>query len=145
MKARQLMTREVQSILPETPLAEAWQLMHALKVRHLPVTVEGKLVGLVSDRDFLGYVVRAKDGSLIFEGAVKAGQVMTLDPVACVQGAPVSELAEQMLTRQIDCVPIVNKERQLVGLVTSTDLMAMLLATREEVPLTFHVRPAVHA
>lgn len=144
MKVKELMTRDVQAILPETSLAEAWRLMHELKVRHLPVVREGRLAGIVSDRDFVGWVTRARDGGLIFP-AVTAGEVMTLNPVVCTQGAAVAEIARTMVSRQLDCVPILGEGNALVGLVTSTDLMLLLMEAREQLPVTFHVRPPVHA
>lgn len=145
MKATQLMTRDVRCILPETSIAEAFRLMHELGVRHLPVVREGMLVGIVSDRDFLGYATRARDGGLVFSNKVTAGQVMTLDPVVGLQGAPVSELANTMLTKHIDSLPIVGEGRRLVGLVTSADLLTLLLERAEPLPMTFRIRPTVSA
>jgi acetoin utilization protein AcuB len=145
MKATQLMTRDVRCILPETSIAEAFRLMHELGVRHLPVVREGMLVGMVSDRDFLGYATRTRDGGLVFSNKVTAGQVMSMDPVVGLQGAPVSELADTMLTKHIDSLPIVGEGRRLVGLVTSADLLTLLLERAEPLPMTFRIRPTVSA
>jgi acetoin utilization protein AcuB len=145
MKATQLMTRDVRCILPETTIAEAYRLMHELGVRHLPVVREGMLVGMVSDRDFLGYATRSRDGALVFSNKVTAGQVMSMDPVVGLQGAPVSELADTMLTKHIDSLPIVGEGRRLVGLVTSADLLTLLLERAEPLPMTFRIRPTVSA
>ena len=144
MRAKEVMTRDVQAILPETSLMEAYLLMQDLRVRHLPVVVEGRLVGVVSDRDFLGWATRLEDGSLKFV-KTSVGSVMTLNPVASVQGATVAEMVKLMMSRQIDCLPIVTLENKLVGMVTSTDLMALLQDQRRELPVAFHVRPAVRA
>ncbi|MEW5740106.1 MAG: CBS domain-containing protein [Myxococcota bacterium] len=144
MKATQFMTREVRCILPETSAAEAWRLMHELGAKHLPVVREGKLVGVLSDRDFLGFCTRSRDGSLVFSD-VAAGQVMSVDPVVGLEGASVAELARTMLTHHIDSLPIVGEGRTLVGLVTSTDLLTLLLESREELPMTFRIRPQVSA
>lgn len=144
MKAREVMTRDVQAILPEAHLVDAWRLMRELQVRHLPVVVGGKLSGLLSDRDFLGWVTRGPDGVPRFDD-VTVGSVMTLNPVVSVQGALVSELAKTMLSRQIDCLPIVTPENVLVGLVTSTDLLALLQDARQRLPMEFHVRLSASA
>jgi acetoin utilization protein AcuB len=138
------MTRDVQAILPETTLVEAYLLMQDLRVRHLPVVVEGRLVGIVSDRDFLGWATRQEDGSLRF-AKTSVGSIMTLNPVASVQGATIGEMVKLMMSRQIDCLPIVTLENKLVGMVTSTDLMALLQDQRRELPVAFHVHPAVRA
>ena len=144
MQAREVMTRDVQSILAETTLEAAWRLMRELGVRHLPVVKDGKLAGLLSDRDFLGWAKRTREGTLEFSD-VTVGSVMTLNPVATAQGAPVSEMAMLMMSRQLDCLPIIGPDNALVGLVTSTDLMSLLKETRQSLPVAFRVRPAVRA
>jgi CBS domain-containing protein len=53
MKASCVMTREVHCITPEGPLAQAWATLTRLRVRHLPVLFDGRLVGILSDRDLL--------------------------------------------------------------------------------------------
>lgn len=143
MKARRLMTREVQCILPETPLARAWALMKELGVRHLPVTRDGRLVGLLSDRDLLARGLIVHEGTVPAFGTLAAGEVMSLNPIVCPQGAPVSRIAYLMIEHQIDSVPIVSVDNQVVGLVTSTDLMSLLLKEKTaELPFTFRVSSA---
>lgn len=144
MKARQVMTRDVRCVLPETSLAEAWRLMHEHGMRHLPVVREGRLVGVVSDRDFLGFVDKAADGSLVFSD-VAVARVMSTEPIVAVDGAPVSELARTMISHGIDSLPIVADGGLLVGLVTSTDLMMLLLEVREPLPVTYRIRPEARA
>jgi acetoin utilization protein AcuB len=144
MKARQVMTRDVRCVLPETSLAEAWRLMHEHGMRHLPVVRDGRLVGLVSDRDFLGFVAKAADGSLVFSN-VTVGRVMSTEPIVAVDGAPVSELARTMVSHAIDSLPIVADGGLLVGLVTSTDLLVLLLEVREPLGVTYRIRPEASA
>lgn len=144
MKTTHVMTRDVRCILPETTLAEAWRVMHEAGVRHLPVLRGGKLAGLVSDRDFLGFTDKMPDGSLVFS-PVPVGQVMSTDVIVAKKGAPVSELARTMISNAVDALPIVADGGALVGLVTSTDLMVLLLESSEPVPVTYRIRPEVTA
>lgn len=139
MRARRLMTRDVQCVLPETLVSHAWSLMHVLCVRHLPVTQEGNLVGLVSDRDLLTRAVHVRDGVIVFSPDSVIGQVMTLNPVVCTQGATIAEIARLIVKHQIDSIPIVADDGRLVGLVTSTDLVALLMDKSRQLPFTFHV------
>lgn len=142
MKASRLMTRDVHTVLPETTIAQAWTLMHDRGIRHLPVVQEGKLVGLVSDRDLLAHAAKLRSGSFVFSDTV-VGEVMSLNPVVCPKGTPVSEIAETLIKEQIDCVPIVSVDNQLVGLVTSTDLVAVLLDKKaKHLPFVFRVSSA---
>jgi CBS domain-containing protein len=61
---------------------------------------------------------------------------MTPAPIVCAPLASVSELAKTMIDRKIDAIPVVEGER-LVGLVTSTDLMALLVEDETKQPLPF--------
>jgi acetoin utilization protein AcuB len=142
MKASRVMTREVHCLTPEVPLARAWRMMNELRVRHLPVVFEGKLVGIVSDRDLLVRAARSSDGSLTFP-EVPVGEAMTVHPVVAPSTTPVSKLAALMLEHRIDSVPIVDLEGHLWGLVTSTDLIELLVeseALGERLPFTFELR-----
>lgn len=139
MKARRVMTRKVHCVLPETPLSEAWALLHRYEVRHLPVVQHGALVGIVSDRDLLEHLVRSKRGEAFFEDAT-VGAVMTLNPVVAPLGASVADMARLMVKRHIDSVPIVDMNGTLAGLVTSTDLMQLLLEGEvDALPWSFRV------
>jgi acetoin utilization protein AcuB len=51
MKAGDLMTTNPVTVSPTATIADAWDLMTGLEIRHLPVLEKGKLVGIVSDRD----------------------------------------------------------------------------------------------
>lgn len=146
MKARRLMTRDVLCILPETPLWRAWSMMREQSVRHLLVTRDGRLIGMLSDRDVLARSPADREpASPENRVSLTVGEVMTLNPIACPAGTRVSRVAQLMLEHRIDAVPIVSVDNQVVGLLTSTDLMSLLLeakATTSEVPVTFRVSSA---
>lgn len=125
MKASRVMTRDVHCIGPELTIERAWSLMKSLRVRHLPVTWDDALVGMVSDRDLLLYGTPAVDGSVRFPDR-KVHDVMTNHPVALLRTATVSQLAALMLQHRIDSIPIVGTDNRLVGLVTSSDLLELL-------------------
>lgn len=143
MKASRIMTVNVTCITPETSLGQAQQLMKQLRVRHLPVVSQGVLCGILSDRDLLAHGT-LEDGELVLpERAVV--YVMTLHPITCREGSSVSRLAGLMLEHRIDSLPIVNSFNELVGLVTSSDLLALLREPEhlsEELPFSFQLRIA---
>lgn len=58
VKAGWIMTREVQDVDPEMPLVEAAQLMHDKKYGCLPVVEKGKLVGILTEADFVQFAIR---------------------------------------------------------------------------------------
>jgi acetoin utilization protein AcuB len=144
MKASRIMTVNVTSITPETPLSRAHEIMKKLRVRHLPVVAQGRLVGILSDRDLLARGTLTDDGALVFR-EVPTALAMTVNPISCRPGTPVSQLAELMLENRIDSLPIVGVQNELVGLVTSTDLLALLREPEQisdVLPFNFRLRSA---
>lgn len=147
MKASRVMTRDVHCIGPGLTLERAWALMKSLRVRHLPVTWDDALVGMVSDRDLLLHGTPAVDGSVRFP-ARKVQDVMTNHPVALMRKATVSQLAGLMLKHRIDCIPIVNADNSLVGVVSSSDLLELLTEPdqlTDVLPFDFSLRSAEEA
>lgn len=142
MKASRVMTRDIHCATPDVPLAKAWAMMTELRVRHVPVLYDGRLVGILSDRDLLVRATRASDGTLAFP-EVTCGEAMTTNPIAVSATAPVSKVAALMVQHRIDSIPIVDLEGQLWGLVTSTDLIELLTepeSISEVLPFTFKLR-----
>jgi CBS domain-containing membrane protein/CBS domain-containing protein len=127
------MTRDVVVASPTLSVGVAARLMRRLHVRHLPVVDDRKLVGILSDRDLIKH---AADAS--------CGQAMTPAPVTCSQDASVGRVASLMLEHKIDSVPVVSVSGTLIGLVTSTDLLGLLVdrAQAQVLPFDFKLRLA---
>jgi acetoin utilization protein AcuB len=125
MKADGLMRIEVATVSPDLPLEAAHKLMLRRGVRHLPVVSGRRLAGVVSDRDILLASGRLKTGMLIYPN-LSVGEVMSVSPISASPNTPVNEIAKTMVDSKIDCLPIVTGHNELVGLVTSTDLMLIL-------------------
>lgn len=124
MKASQIMTREVIVIDPATTLQHAYGLMEAHRIRHLPVCQGLRLIGMISDRDLLREG-RWVDDLLILDSR-PVGAVMTPAVITAGLSNTVSDVAGLMIDHRIDSVPIVAISGDLVGLVTSTDLLELL-------------------
>lgn len=142
MKASRVMTREVRCAAPDLPIEKAWAMMWNLRVRHIPVLSEGRLTGVLSDRDLLTRATRADDGTLSFP-PLTCGEVMTISPITAPSTTRVPNLASLMLQHRIDCVPIVDLDGHLWGLVTSSDLIELLTEpgnVSEVLPYTYQLR-----
>jgi CBS domain-containing protein len=142
MKASRVMTKEVTCISPDCGLERAWSLMRTLNVRHLPVTSSQKLIGIVSDRDLKVRAIAVEGGALSFP-PLAVGEAMTPRPISCLPATPVSKLASLMLEHRIDSIPIVNSRDELIGLVTSTDLLELLTSPdtmTDVLPFTFTLK-----
>lgn len=129
MKAVTAMTRNVVTIEPSQSLKDAHEIMIEWSIRHLPVVQNRKVVGILSDRDVLIHASRGKNGLAVPSLQVK--EAMTAMPMTCQSSAAVGKIARMMIEHKIDSLPIVNPEGELVGLVTSSDLLE-LLAERED-------------
>jgi len=130
---RDVMTREVVTIGPETPCDEARRLMEEHRIRHLPVVDAGRLVGMLSDRDVRSVAVQSP-------GAV-AGRIMTPDPVTVTPQTRVEHAARLMLDARFGSLPV-TEGHTLVGIVTYTDLLRAFVhvietATLERIAVDF--------
>jgi len=118
MRLREIMTRDVEVVRPEDSIADAARKMEDLNVGALPVCDNGRLVGVLTDRDV---TVRATA-----EGANprthSVGDTMTRDLVYCTEDQDVSDAEELMRTRQIRRLPILGSDQRLVGIVSLGDL-----------------------
>ena len=129
MKAITAMTRNVVTIEPTQSLKAAHEIMIEWSIRHLPVVQNKKVVGILSDRDVLIHASQGKNGLVV--PLIQVKDAMTAMPMTCHSSAAVGKIARMMIEHKIDSLPIVNPESELVGLVTSTDLLE-LLAERED-------------
>ena len=131
------MTRRVVVVPPELSLVDAWNIMTRERIRHLPVVRAGALFGMISDRDILCRGKLDKEGVFHVTSDHLVAEAMTPVPLAtCESSTDVREIVRTMTEKKIDAVPVV-RGLHLVGLVTSTDLLLLLLRGDEAQPLPF--------
>jgi CBS domain-containing protein len=118
MQLRDIMTPGVEVIAPEATLQQAAQKMSRLDVGPLPVCDGEQLVGMLTDRDI---TVRA-----VAEGCdpttTTVREAMTPDIVYCFEDQEVQEATSLMEQYQIRRLPILNRNKRLVGIVSLGDL-----------------------
>jgi CBS domain-containing protein len=118
MKLREVMTPNVEVIRPDAPLQEAAALMKSLDVGSLPVCDGRRLQGMLTDRDI---TVRATaEGRDPRQTPVL--EVMSHDVIYCFDDQEVREAARLMEQRQIRRLPVLNRSKDLVGIVALGDL-----------------------
>lgn len=126
-KVSAIMTREVWSLRPDDPLSRAEALITEKRFRHFPVIEEGKLVGILSERDLLRAALSTTSGSSSrtqkeFLAAIRVEEVMIRDVVTITPEEDVKDAALTMLSGSIGCLPVVEKG-SVVGLVTESDVL----------------------
>jgi acetoin utilization protein AcuB len=121
------MTREIVTLSPDETAGTALALCRERRIRHLPVLKEGRLVGIVSDRD-----LRSSTPALGDQGRAAALQeilvedVMARDVLTTLPDDPIEHAANVMREERVGCLPVVESG-ELVGIVTSSDVMAALV------------------
>jgi CBS domain-containing protein len=117
------MTPRPVTVIPQATIAEVWDLMRELDVRHVPAVRGGVLVGILSDRD-LGHL--NIPGILAAEGAEALREELAT-PVANVMSSegifvePDTEIVRMLIEQKIGALPVVRSDtREVVGIATST-------------------------
>lgn len=119
MHAKDVYSRPVYSVSPQTTVKEALDLMEKYRFHHLPILNDKKqVVGIVSDRDIVGK-----------RNHEKVEKHMNRDVKTAKESTEVTLLAREMIRHGIGCLPILNHEERLVGIVTKTDLLECLART----------------
>lgn len=119
MRVSQLMAREVTTLRPEQSFYEAVTLMAHRSFRHLLVVdADKRLRGVISDRDVLRALARALDWN-----SASVSEIMTSNPVTVAPDSPLSAAVKAMLDTRVNCLPVVEADRKVCGILTSTDLM----------------------
>jgi len=116
------------TLSPTDRLDLAGDIMRLGRIRHLPVIEDGRLVGVVSQRDLLAASLSKTldfeaEHRRSFSRSVEVAEVMSRDLVTVENAAPLGLAAERMVDRQIGCLPVVDADGALVGLLTETDLV----------------------
>ena len=130
------MTKNVVSISLDEKLDLVDEIMSNGEIRHMPVTKGGRVVGVVSQRDLL----RSKLSTLIdfpeedrknLLEATDVEKVMTKVVKFADPDEPITHAATLMLEERIGCLPVVNQDHELLGLITETDVMRCFVETSE--------------
>src|ERR687894_650448 len=124
---RDSMTREVVTLSPQTTAAEALALCREKGIRHLPVMEEGRLAGIVSDRDLRSATPALRDPARAeaLQKILVRG-VMVRDVLATHPEDPIEQAANTMREKKIGCLPVLEAG-ELVGILTTSDVMEALV------------------
>jgi CBS domain-containing protein len=118
MRVSQILTRDVETIRPDTSVKEAAQRMRSMDVGALPVCDGRNLLGMVTDRDITIRITA--DGRDANNTPVQ--DAMTPDIDFVFEDADIQEAARIMRDRQIRRLPVLSRDKQLVGIVSLGDL-----------------------
>jgi CBS domain-containing protein len=151
MRAHQIMTRQVLSVGPNTPVLEAANMMLQQHISGLPVVDKsGKLVGIVSEGDFIR---RAEIGTgrkrgrwlkfligpgksaseFVHEQGRKVHEVMTPEPYTVTEDTPLEDIVQLMEKKNVKRLPVMRGDA-IVGIVTRSNLLQAVAGLVRDVP-----------
>lgn len=149
MLVKDWMSRNVITVDIKDSMQAAVKLLREYNIHSLPVMDKKRLVGIVSDGD----IKRASASNatsleihellyLIEKVGVK--EIMTKNPVTVYPTLTIDEVAEILLTKKISSVPVIDETGSIVGIITRTDILKVLVhltgANRRGIDFGFEVR-----
>jgi len=119
MLVKSIMNTNVITADPELSIQDAAKVMTKYRVGSVIITKDKKILGILTERDILMDVVaEGKDPTI-----VKAGDIMTKDPVTIEDDKTVEEAADLMTQHKIKKLPVTH-DGQLAGIITASDLVS---------------------
>ncbi|HSD85320.1 MAG TPA: CBS domain-containing protein [Anaerolineae bacterium] len=128
MLVREQMSTRLILCSPELPVAEALEQMKKERIRRMPVTDKnGKLIGIVSDKDLLEASPSPVTSLSVWEvtyllSKIKVGDVMTKQVITVTEDTTLEDAARILVDNKIGGLPVVNEAGAIVGIITETDI-----------------------
>lgn len=127
MLVREWMANDVLTVDENTSMMKALHLMKENKIRRIPVMSRGALVGIVSDRDLKAASPSKATTLDVHElyyllAEIKVKEIMTKNPITISADETVERAAVIMLEHKVSGLPVVNKQKELVGIITQSDI-----------------------
>ncbi|MCA9872464.1 MAG: CBS domain-containing protein [Anaerolineales bacterium] len=132
MLIKNRMSQPVITVDPDMPIMDALNLMKTHSIRRTPVIdQQGKLIGIVSDKDLLNAGPSDATSLSVWEinyliGKIKVKQVMTRAVLTVEGETPIEEAARIMVDNKVGGLPVMNGD-EIIGVITESDLFKILL------------------
>jgi CBS domain-containing protein len=117
MKVSEVMSRDVQVTSPTQTIRDAARMMADSDIGSLPVGEDDRLVGVITDRDIaIRGVAQGKAPT------TKVSEVMSREVLYCFDDQDVEDVAQNMADEKVRRMPVVNRDKRLVGIISIGDL-----------------------
>ena len=117
MQVNEAMSTDVRIANPNQPIRDAARMMAQIDAGILPVGEDDRLVGMITDRDI---AIRAVAEGMGLD--TKVGEVMTRDVRYCFEDEDVDHVRQNLADQQIRRIPVVDRNKRLVGILSLGDL-----------------------
>ena len=120
------------------PIMDAHQLMKDKNVRRLPVVKKGKLVGMITIGDVREVSPSYATTLTVWEmnyliSKLTVEEIMSKNPYTVDLEAPIQDAAQIMLDHKVSGLPVVNKQGDLIGIITESDIFRMVVHSSVEI------------
>ncbi len=127
----QKMLKKVITITKDEKVVTAFERMRRHRIRHLPVLDNGRLVGIISDRDIKlalipEQVPQSQERCYYLVETTSVEEIMTSNPITVTPQTPLEEAAKLIHRYKIGSLPVVDNE-ELVGIITETDILEVFI------------------
>ena len=119
MKIRDVMSRDVRLVSPDQTIQEAAHLMEEIDAGALPAGENDRLVGMITDRDIAIRAVACGHGP-----DTRVREVMTQEIHYCFEDEDIEDVAEKMSELKVRRLPVLDRNKRLVGIVSLGDIAA---------------------
>ncbi len=149
MRVTEIMTAQIATVEPETPIAEVARLMASTDISGVPVIdpANGELVGLITEMEMIErqtkfgmptytrvldatFVIAERDSEekLARILATTAGELMQETVYSIREDASIEEVATLMFERKVNPVPVISLDGQVIGIVSRSDIVRLMAA-----------------
>jgi CBS-domain-containing membrane protein len=126
--ANDIMTSPVISLFDDTLISEAWLKFQDYRFRHFPVTNRAnQIIGIVSDRDIFANTNFNNKVVSIQKTTESIAQIMVHKVITASADTSIHEICQVMFNQHIGALPIVDEKHQLLGLITRSDILRVLI------------------
>lgn len=126
------------TVAPRDSLQRVIELLRRRDIRSVPVLEDGKLIGIVTDRDVRQVapaypLFRDEEEIRRYTENLTVAAAMTADPITIAADAPLIEAAKILETYRISSLPVIDRGGNLVGMLSVTDLLRVFIEQNEEI------------
>jgi acetoin utilization protein AcuB len=136
LKVADIMTRDVSTVFEEDNLDRVLTLLAPYRFRHVPVVDDGRVVGILSQRDLLQLTSQGRDHSPAARARVTRDleqtfvrDVMNQKVITIRPEGSLADAARLMFEHRVGALPVVDAQEKLVGIVSESDLLRRLAQT----------------
>jgi acetoin utilization protein AcuB len=143
MYVKDQMTSPALTLTPDTPFLDALKLMRERRIRRIPIVdTQGKLLGIVSERDLLHAEPSPATSLSVWEmnyllWKLRLGDVMTKAVITVTPLTKLQDAASLMIKHKIGGLPVVDAEARVIGVITETDIFKAFVALLDTEQMVF--------